>query len=132
MIFAKHDRRGILLLSAIIILSVVVLIGCSKSNESKIVGNWKTQFVNSVDGTVQYVFFHFYKEGVVAKKTGTIINEQLSTPDKLIGKYKFSDDKKNLSITWDDGKTEITNVSFPQEDKMLLGKYEMDKIESRY
>ena len=130
--FAKHYRRGILLLSAIITLSVVVSIGCSKSNESKIVGNWKAQSINSVDGTVQYVVFHFYKEGVVSKKTGIIINEQLSSPDKLIGKYKFSDDKKNLSITWDDGKSEITNVSFPQEDKMLLGKYEMDKIESRY
>jgi hypothetical protein len=46
----------------------------------------------------------------------------------MIGKYKFEDDKKHISITWDDGNLERMNVSFPQKNRMLLGKYEMEKI----
>ena len=126
--FPKDDRHGIFLLSAVVVLFVVVSIGCSQSNESKIVGNWKTQSMDSIDGSVKYTLIHFYKEGVVSKKTGIIINGQLARPqDTVIGKYKFED--KNISITWDDGKTEISNVSFPQKNKLVLGKDEMEKIE---
>lgn len=124
----KHDRHGILLLSITAILFLVVSIGCSKSNKSKIVGNWKAKSIASTDGIILYVFFQFYKEGVVSKKTGTITNEQLSKPNIIVGKYKFEDDKNRISITWDDGKSETMNFSFPQESIMLLGVYELEKI----
>ena len=126
--FVKHDRHGILVLSIAAILFVVVSIGCSKSNKSKIVGNWKDQSIASTDGSIHYVFFQFYKEGVVSKKTGTIINEQLSKPNIIVGKYKFEDDKNRITITWDDGKSETMKLSFPQESIMLLGIYKLEKI----
>ena len=95
----KHDRHGILLLSITAILFLVVSIGCSKSNKSKIVGNWKAKSIASTDGIIQYVFFQFYKEGVVSiRNSGTIINEQLSRPNIIVGKYKFGDDKNRISI----------------------------------
>lgn len=128
--FTKYYRHRILLLSTGAILFSLVSIGCLQSNKSKIVGSWKSQSINNTDGSVQYTLFKFFKEGGVSKKNLIIINEQLSKPkDKMIGKYKFKDDKKNISITWDDGNSEIMNVSFPKNNKMLLGKYEMEKTE---
>jgi hypothetical protein len=85
--------------------------------------------MDSIDGGIQHTFINFYNKGVVSKMTDIIINEKLSKTNKIMGKYKFEDDKNNISITWDDGKSEIINVSFPQENKMLLGKYEMEKIQ---
>lgn len=124
----KYDRLQIFLLSAIAILIIVVSIGCLQSNKSKIVGSWKYQSIDNVDGRVQYTLFKFYKEGGLAKNTGIIIGDQLSKPiDKRIGKYKFEDDKNVISINWDDGNSEKMNVSFPQNNKMILGKYEMEK-----
>ena len=126
--FAKYDRHGIFLLSAVAILFVVVSIGCSKSNESKIVGNWKGQSIDSINGSTQYTFINFYKVGVVSKITDIKISENLSKIKKIMGKYKFEDGKNNISITWDDGKSEKINVNFPQDNKMLLGKHEMERI----
>ena len=126
--FAKHDRHGILVLSLVAILFVVVSFGCSKSNESKIVGNWNAQSIASPDGSIQHVFFQFHKKGVVSKTTEIQINEDLSRTNKIMGKYKFEDDRNSISITWDDGKSEILKLSFPQKNKMLLGRYELEKI----
>jgi hypothetical protein len=109
---------------------VVVSIGCLQGNTSKIIGSWKYQSIDNVDGSVQYTLFKFYKEGGVAKKTGNIIDDKLSKPKyKRIGRYKFEDDKNNISINWDDGNSEKMNVSFPQKNKMFLGKHEMEKVE---
>jgi hypothetical protein len=66
--FEKHDRHGICLLSTVAILFVLVSIGCSQSNKSKIVGSWKAQSVDNTDGSVQYTLLKFYKEGYVSKK----------------------------------------------------------------
>jgi len=126
--FAKHDRHGILVLSLVAILFVVVSIGCSRSNESKIVRNWNAKSIASADGSIQNVFFQFYKEGAVSKITEIIINEDLSRTNKINGKYKFENDKNTISITWDDGKLEILKLSFPQKNKMLLGRYELEII----
>ena len=126
--FAKHDRHGILVLSLVAMLFVLVLIGCSKNNESKIVGSWNDQSIVSTDGSIQYVFFQFHKAGVVSKITNTVINDQLSKTNKIVGKYKFENDKNTISITWDDGKSETLKLSFPQKNKMLLGGYKLDKI----
>jgi hypothetical protein len=58
-----------------------------------------------------------------------MIDGQLSKPKyKKTGKYKFEEDKKSILVTWDDGNSEKMNVSFPEKNKMLLGKYEMEKI----
>ena len=46
----------------------------------------------------------------------------------MVGYYKFEDDHNNVLITWDEKNWEKTNVSFPQKNKMLLGKYELEKI----
>jgi hypothetical protein len=128
--FAKHERHGIYFLSTVAILLVLVSIGCLQNNKSKIIGSWKSQSMNNIDGNVQYTLFKFYKEGNVSRKTVITINDQSSKQkDKMIGKYKFKDDKINILITWDDGSTEIMSVGFPQKNKMLLGKYEMEKIE---
>lgn len=128
--FTKNDRHRILLLSTVAVLFVLVSMGCLQSNKAKIVGSWKSQSMNNVDGSVQYTLFKFYKEGNVSRKTVIIMNDQPSKQkDKMTGKYKFKDDKINISITWDDGSTEIMNVNFPQKNKMLLGKYEMEKTE---
>ena len=126
--FPKYDRRKILLLSAVAILFVVVSIGCSKSNESNIVGNWNAQSIASSDGSIQYVFFQFHKEGVVSKITKIQINEELSRTNRIMGKYKFEHDRNTISITWDDGKSEILKLGFPKKNKMLLGRYELEKI----
>jgi hypothetical protein len=124
----KYDRRRIFVLSTVAILFIGVSIGCSKSNESKIIGSWKAKTTDNGDGSVLYVIFNFHVKGGVSKKTGVMIDGRLSKhKDTIIGKYKFSEDKKNISITWDGGNTEIMNVSFPQKNKMLLGKYEMEK-----
>ena len=126
--FATHDRHGILLLSAVAILFALLSIGCLQSNESKIVGSWKAQSIDNNDGSVQYVFINFYNKGLVSKKTGIMVDGQSFKPNIIkIGKYKFEDDKF-ISFTWDDGSSEKTNVSFPKQNKMLLGKYEMEKI----
>ncbi len=118
------------LISAIAILVVAISIGCLQSNKSKIIGSWKYQSIDNVDGNVQYILYKFYKEGGVAKKTGIIIDDKLSKPKyKRIGRYKFEDDKNNISINWDDGNSEKMNVSFPQNNKVILGKHEMEKIE---
>lgn len=127
--FTKYDRHGIFCLSAVAILLVLVSIGCSKSNETKIVGHWKTKLIDSVDGSIQYISINFQKKGAVIKITELIINEDLSRTNKIVGKYKFEDDKKHIIITWDDGKSEITSVIFPEDNKMLLGKYELEKIQ---
>jgi len=126
--FTKHGRHGILVLSLVAILFVVVSIGCSKSNESNIVGNWNAQSIASSDGSIQYVFFQFHKEGVVSKITKYQINEELSRTNRILGKYKFEHDRNSISITWDDGKSEILKLSFPKKNKMLLGSYELEKI----
>jgi len=127
--FTKYDRHGILLLNAVAILLVLVSIGCSKNNESMIVGNWKTKSIDSIDGSIQNIIINFQKKGIVSKTTEIIISEEVSRTNKIIGKYKFEDDKKNISITWNDGISEIKSVNFPKENKMLLGKYEMEKIQ---
>ena len=127
--FKKYDRHGIILLSAVVILLVLVSIGCSKSNESMIVGHWNAKSIDSIDGSIQNTIIKFQKKGIVTKTTEIVINEEASRTNKIIGKYKFEDDKKNISITWNDGKSEITSVNFPKENKMLLGKYEMEKIQ---
>lgn len=127
--FAKFYRNGILLLPTVAIFFVLVSIGCLQSNKSKIVGSWKTQPIDNIDGSVQYTLFKFYKEGIVSKKTVIVINEQSPKKNnKKIGKYKFKDDNNNILITWDDGNSETMNVSFPQENKMILGKYEMKNV----
>jgi len=127
--FEKHFRHGKLLFSTVAILFILVSIGCSQSNKSKIVGSWKAQSIDNTDGSVQYTLFKFYKEGYVSKKTGIIIGDQLSKPkNKMVGYYKFEDDHNNVLITWDEKNWEKTNVSFPQKNKMLLGKYELEKI----
>jgi hypothetical protein len=126
----KYDQHQLSLLSAVVILVFAISIGCLQSNKSKIIGNWKYQSIDNVDGSVQYTLFKFYKEGGVAKKTGNIIDDKLSKPKyKMIGRYKFEDDKNNISINWDDGNSEKMNVSFPQKNKMFLGKHEMEKVE---
>jgi len=127
--FAKYGRHGFILISSVVTLLVLVSIGCSKSNESMIVGHWKAKSIDSIDGSEQIIIINFQKKGIVSKTTEKIINEEVSRTKKIIGKYKFVDDKKNISITWNDGKSEITSVIFPKENKMLLGKYEMDKIQ---
>jgi len=126
--FPKYDRHGILLLFTVAILFFVLSIGCSKSNESKIVGNWNTKSISSIDGSIQNIIIIFNDKGVVSKITENIISDELSRTNKIIGKYKFEDDRNSISITWDDGKSEILKLSFPQENKMLLGRYELDKI----
>ena len=127
--FADNGLRRILSLSAIALLSALMVIGCSQGNKSKIVGSWKTQSVKNDDGSVQYTMFRFYKEGNVSKKTVSAVGEESSRQkDKMIGKYTFSEDKNSISITWDVGSMEKMNIRFPQEDKMVLGGYEMEKI----
>lgn len=127
--FAKYDRHGIFLLSSVVILLVLVSIGCSKSNESMIVGHWKAKSIDNVDGSIKNTIINFQKKGIVSKTTENIISEEASRTNKITGKYKFDDDKKNISITWNDGKSEMTSVNFPNENKMLLGKFEMEKIQ---
>ena len=127
--FTKYDRHGIFLLSAVAILLVLLSSGCSNSNESKIVGHWKAKSIDSIYGSIQYISINFQKKGVVLKITEIIVSEELSRTNKITGKYKFEDDKKNILITWEDGKSEITSVHFPKENKLLLGKYEMEKIQ---
>jgi len=127
--FIKYDRHGFILISAVVTLLVLVSIGCSKSNESMIIGHWKAKSVDSIDGSIQNIIIKFQKNGIVSKTTEYIISEDVSRTNNIIGKYKFEDDKKNISITWNDGKSEITSVNFPKENKMLLGKYEMEKIQ---
>jgi len=127
--FIKYDRHGFILISAVVTLLVLVSIGCSKSNESMIIGHWKAKSVDSIDGSIQNIIIKFQKNGIVSKTTEYIISEDVSRTNNIIGKYKFEDDKKYISITWNDGKSEITSVNFPKENKMLLGKYEMEKIQ---
>ena len=124
----KYDRHGILLLSTVAILFALLSVGCLQSNESKIVGRWKAQSIDNNDGSVQYIYINFHKKGLVSKNIGIMPDGQSFKPKVImIGKYKFEDDKI-ISFTWDDGSLEKTNVSFPQKNKMLLGKYEMEKI----
>jgi antitoxin component YwqK of YwqJK toxin-antitoxin module len=127
--FTKYDRHGIFLLSAVVILLVLISVGCSKSNESKIVGHWKVKSIDSIDGSIQNTTINFQKKGIVSKTTEIVISEEVSRTNKIMGKYKFEDDKKNISITWNNGKSEITSVNFPSKNKMLLGKHEMEKIQ---
>ena len=123
------DRHRTWLLSIFTILFIILFSGCLQSNKSKIVGSWKAQSIDNVDGSIQYTLFNFHKASGVVKKTGIIIDDELSIPKrKMIGKYKFEEHKKSILITWDDGNLEKMNVSFPQYNKMLLGKYEMEKI----
>jgi hypothetical protein len=125
----QHDRHGTWLLSIVAVLFIIAFSGCLQSNKSKIIGSWKAQSIDNVDGSIQYTLLKFHKEGGVGKKTGIIIDGELSIPKhKMTGKYKFEEDKKSILITWDDGNSEKTNVSFPQKNKMFLGKYEMEKI----
>ena len=127
--FADNGIRRILSLSAVALLSALVAIGCSQGNKSRIVGSWKTQSVKNEDGSVQYTMFKFYKEGNVSRKTVSAVDEESSRQkDKMIGKYTFSEDKNSISITWDAGNVEKMNIRFPQEDKMVLGEYEMENI----
>ena len=73
--------------------------------------------------------YKFYKEGNVSRKIVSAVGEESSRQkDKMIGKYTFSEDKNSISITWDVGSMEKMNIRFPQEDKMVLGGYEMEKI----
>ena len=128
--FAIHGRHGKLLLSTVVILFVFLSTGCFQSNKSKIVGSWKTQSINNIDGNVQYIIYKFHKQGIVSKKIGLTANDQLSNKhsSKYIGKYKFEDNDNRILITWDDKNSEVMDVSFTKNNKMLLGKYEMDKI----
>jgi hypothetical protein len=104
--------------------------GCSKNNGPKIVGNWKTTSIDNTDRRIINTIINFNKEGVVLKTTEVIINEDLSRTNKIAGKYKYVSDNNNISITWNDGKSETTSVIFPGENKMLLGKDEMEKVPS--
>ena len=128
--YAIHGRHGKLLLSTVIMLFVFVSMGCFQSNKSKIIGSWKTQSINNIDRNVEYTIYKFHKQGIVSKKIGFIINDQLSNKysSKVIGKYKFDDDGNRISITWDGRNSEVMDVSFTKNDKMLLGKYEMDRL----
>ena len=126
--YEKYGRHGTWLLSIVAVLFIIVFSGCLQSNKSKIIGSWRAQSIDNVDGSIQYTLLKFHKEGGVGKKTGIIIDGELSIPKyKMTGKYNF-EDKNNILITWDDGNSEKANVSFPQKNKMLLGKYEMEKI----
>ena len=118
MIRALYDRRRIFLLSTIAILFIFISIGCFQSNKSKIIGNWKAQPIDKIAGSIEYTLFEFYKQGIVTKITGQ---------SKIMGRYKFENANKKISIIWDNGNSEVMNVSFPQKNKMLLGKYAMEK-----
>lgn len=125
----KYDRHGMLFLSVVAILLALLSIGCSKNNESRIIGHWKVKSMNSVDGGIQNVVINFQEKGAVSKTTEIIVSEDLSRTNKVSGRYKFSDDKINISITWNDGQSEVESVKFPDENKMLLGKLELEKIQ---
>jgi hypothetical protein len=124
----KYDRHGIFLLSALTILFVVGSIGCSKSNDSSIVGNWNGKSINSMDGSGQNIIIKFNDKGDVSKITENIISDELSRTNKINGKYRIEGNRSRISITWDDGKSEVLELSFPKENKMLLGRTELEKI----
>ena len=127
--FANYKRHAILLSITLAISFVLISVGCSQSNTSKIIGSWKYQSIENSDKSGQYTLIKFYKEGLVSKKDIIVTDEELSKKNnKMIGKYKFNDDKNSIKITWDNGNSEIMDVSFPQKNRMLLGKYEMEKI----
>ena len=126
--YAMYKRNETFLLTTVAILLILLTIGCLQSNNSKIIGSWKSQSINNKDGTVQYTSIKFYKEGLVSRKDVIIANDEVSKKNnKIIGKYMFNDDKNSIKITWDNGNSEIMNVSFPNKNKMLLGIYEMEK-----
>jgi len=126
--YAMYKRNETFLLTTVAILLILLTIGCLQSNNSKIIGSWKSQSINNKDGTVQYTSIKFYKEGLVSRKDVIIANDEVSKKNnKIIGKYMFNEDKNRIKITWDNGNSEIMNVSFPNKNKMLLGKYEMEK-----
>jgi major membrane immunogen (membrane-anchored lipoprotein) len=120
----KHDRHRIGFLRTGMIFFIIALIGCSQSNESKIIGIWnathdKTDIPYSVS-------FSFHKEGGVKTET-TYMDKKIWK----IGKYKFKDDN-NISITWDNGKIEIINVKFQDKDKLILyGNLELNRFKSK-
>ena len=128
--FTIHGQHGKLLLSTVVILFVFVSMGCFQSNKSKIIGSWKTKSINNIDGNVQHTIYKFHKKGIVSKKTEFIIDDQLSNKysSKIIGKYKFEDNGNRILITWDGKNTEVMDVNFTKNNKLVLGKYEMDKI----
>jgi hypothetical protein len=127
--FAIYKRHGILLLSTFAASLFLLTIGCSQSNTSKIIGSWKSQHSYNSNKSSQYTLIKFYKEGLVSRKDIIVADEELSKKNnKIIGKYTFNDDKTGIKITWDNGNSEIMDVSFPQKNRMLLGKYEMEKI----
>ena len=127
--FANYKRHAILLSITLAISFVLISVGCSQSNTSKIIGSWKYQSIENSDKSGLYTLIKFYKEGLVSKKDIIVTDEELSKKNnKMIGKYKFNDDKNSIKITWDNGNSEIMDVSFPQKNRMLLGKYEMEKI----
>jgi len=125
----KYKRHKIFLLSIVIIVNFLGYIGCSQSNKDKIIGNWKPQIIDNNDVSAKYTLFKFHTEGIVSKKTVIVVDEKsTNNKDKIIGRYKFKKENNDLEINWDDGKSEIINVSFPQKNIMLLGKYKMEKI----
>ena len=128
--FAIHGRHGKFLLSTVVMVFVFVSMGCFQTNASKIIGSWRTQSINNIDGNVQCTIYKFHKQGIVSKKIGFIINDRLSNKysNKIIGKYKFQDNNNKILITFDGKDSEVMDVSFTKNNKMLLGKYEMYKI----
>ena len=124
MTIKKYDRHRIDFSRAGILLFIIVLIGCSQSIESKIIGKWNGSR-DKVDPPYS-VSFSFFKVGVVKAET-TYADKY----NRKLGKYKFKDDN-NISITWDDGNMETIKVEFPDKNKLILyGNLELNRIKSR-
>ena len=109
---------------------ILLSAGCSQSNESKVLGTWMAKTSNDIDQKEMLIYYKFFENGIVSIRTRSVDKENESRPRiKMIGKYKFEKDNENITFHWDDGHSETMKFVFPETNKMILGKYEMEKTD---
>jgi hypothetical protein len=112
-----------------------MVVGCSQSNESKIVGTWRTLPVddNSRPGMTLNGVYTFFKGGGIKIEYRSELSDPSSWPwdyakyTSNTGKYKF-EDENNVSYTTNMDPMTIKSVSFPEKDRMKFGNQELGRI----
>jgi hypothetical protein len=111
-----------------VLVLMALVTGCSQSNESKIIGTWRTLPYEDLSHAVRVNGkYTFFKGGGI--KIAYEFDSGYGPPNytSKTGTYKF-EDENNVSYVTDAQPMQITSVSFPEKDRMKFGNQELGRI----
>jgi hypothetical protein len=110
-------------------LAIIALLfgfSCKNGKNSKIVGTWTISEISSTSEIPNELKANYQESMNDMKSTFLLVVKSDSTFERTLsgsmskGKWKLSPDEKTLTLTYDDGGNEISNVMELTENKMVI------------